>query len=132
MYLINNFDIWVFILCVPLRLKSLSINPNARSIVLRTMSLAKLGVLPLKKLLYSYLIVNVFLYLLYALGVCSLSKSDLSSINFAFNRFFMKLFSTNNIKTVKSIQLYLSISLPSVVLGNRSAKFELSFGLFAR
>ena len=40
----------------------LSISPNARSIVLRTVSLAKLGVLPLKKLLYSYLIVNVFLY----------------------------------------------------------------------
>jgi len=57
-----NFDIWVFILCVPLGLKSLSISPNARSIVLRTVSLAKLGVLPLKKLLYSYLIVNVFLY----------------------------------------------------------------------
>jgi len=65
--------------------------------------------------------------LLYALEACSLSKSDLSSIDFAFNRFFMKLFSTNNIETVKSIQLYLG-----VVLGNRSVKFELSFGLFAR
>jgi len=30
--------------------------------MLRTMSLAKSGVLPLKKLLYSYLIVNVLLY----------------------------------------------------------------------
>ena len=69
---------------------------------------------------------------LYALEACSLSKSDLSSMDFAFNRFFMKLFSTNNIETVKSIQLYLGISLPSVVLGNRSVKFELSFGLFAR
>ncbi len=69
--------------------------------------------------------------LLYGLEACSLSKSDLSSIDFAFNRFFMKLFRTNNIETVKSIQLYLGISLPSVVLGNRSGKFELSFGLFA-
>ena len=69
---------------------------------------------------------------LYALEACSLSKSDLSSMDFAFNRFFMKLFSTNNIETVKSIQLYLGISLSSVVLGNRSVKFELSFGLFAR
>ena len=55
-----------------------------------------------------------------------------SSVDFAFNRFFKKLFSTNDIETVKSIQLYLGISLPNVVLGNRSVKFELSFGLFAR
>jgi len=70
--------------------------------------------------------------LLYALEACSLSKSDLCSIDFAFNRFFMKLFRTNNIEIVKNIQSYLGISLPSVVLGNRSVKFELSFGLFAR
>jgi len=61
-----------------------------------------------------------------------ISKSDLSSIDFAFNRFFMKLFNTNNTEIVKSIQLCLGISLPSVVLGNRSVKFELSFRLFAR
>jgi len=44
------------------RFKISLINPNARSIVLRTVSLVKLGVLPLKKLLYSYLILNVFLF----------------------------------------------------------------------
>ena len=38
--------------------------------------------------------------LLYALEACSLSKSDLGSIDFALIRFFMKLFSTNNIETV--------------------------------
>jgi len=70
--------------------------------------------------------------LLYGLEACSLSKSDLSSIDFTFNKFFMKLFSTNNIETVKSIQLCLGISLPSAVLGIRSVKFEQSFGLFAR
>jgi len=70
--------------------------------------------------------------LLYGLEACSLSKSDLSSIDFAFSRFFMKLFSTNKFETVKSIQLCLGISLPSVVLGNRSVKFELSFALFVR
>jgi len=70
--------------------------------------------------------------LLYGLEACSLSKSDLSSIDFAYNMFFMKLFSTNNIETVKSIQLCSGIFLPSVVLGNRSVKFEQSFELFAR
>ena len=52
--------------------------------------------------------------LLYALEACSLSESDLSSIDFAFNRFFMKLFSTNNTETVKSIQLYLGIFCPAL------------------
>jgi len=55
-----------------------------------------------------------FPVLLYALEACSLSESDLSSIDFAFNRFFMKLFSTNNTETVKSIQLYLGIFCPAL------------------
>jgi len=45
--------------------------------------------------------------LLYGLEACSLNKSDLSSIDFAFNRFFMKLFRTNNIETVKVCQFFL-------------------------
>jgi len=44
--------------------------------------------------------------LLYGLEACSLSESDLSSIDFAFNRFFMKLFRTNNIETVKVCQFF--------------------------
>ena len=55
----------------------------------------------------------------YVLEACLLSKSDLCSIDFAFNRFFMKLFRT--IETVKVSQSYFSINLPSVVLQNRLA-----------
>ena len=44
--------------------------------------------------------------LLDGLEPCSLRKSDLSSIDFAFNRFFMKLFRTNNIETVKVCQFF--------------------------
>jgi len=124
-----NFDIWVSILCVLFGSKSLLINPNARSIVLRTVSLVKLASEEVTVQLFNNKCVPV---LLYALEACSLSKSDLSSIDFAFNRFFMKLFRTNNIEIVKSIQSYLGISLPSVVLSNRSLKFKLRFGLFAR
>ena len=43
-----------------------------------------------------------------------------SSIDFAFNRFFMKLFRTNNIETVKVCQFFFGISLPSVVLRSRT------------
>ena len=62
--------------------------------------------------------------LLYGLEACSLSKSDLSSIDFAFKRFFMKLFRTNNIETVKGCQFFFVICLPSVVLHSRTDKFE--------
>ena len=44
---------------------------------------------------------------------CALTKSELSSLDFIVNRFFMKLFKTNNIDVVKSCQLYFGFSLPS-------------------
>ena len=85
----------VHILYDLLGLKSLSISLNARSIVLRIVFLATLGVLPRKKLLYKLLFNSRFKcvpVLLYGLEACSLSKSDLSSIDFAFNRFFFFFF----------------------------------------
>jgi len=69
--------------------------------------------------------------LLYGPEACSLSKSDLCSIDFALNRFFMKLFRTNNIETVKVCQFFFGISLPSVVLRSRTDKFEQKFSLCA-
>ena len=38
--------------------------------------------------------------LLYGLEACPLQKSDISSLDFVVNRFFMKLFQTNNIDVV--------------------------------
>lgn len=51
--------------------------------------------------------------LLYGFDACALTKSELSSLDFIVNRFFMKLFKTNNIDVVKSCQLYFGFSLPS-------------------
>jgi len=102
--------------------------------VLRIASLAKLDVLPRKKSRYSSLIVNVSPVLLYGLEACPINKSDLSSIDFVFNKYFMKLFRTSNIETVKAAQFYIGISLfifyigisllGCVVLCNRIEKFE--------
>ena len=50
--------------------------------------------------------------LLYGFDACALNKSELSSLDFIVNRFFMKLFKTNNIDVVKSCQLS-GFSLPS-------------------
>ena len=45
--------------------------------------------------------------LLYGLEACPIVKSELSSLDFVINRFFMKMFRTNNIETVRNCQPYL-------------------------
>ena len=62
--------------------------------------------------------------LLYGLVACPLTKSDLSAIDFVVNRFFMKLFRTNNIETVKSCQYYFNFQLPSLLWSKRVKKFD--------
>ena len=53
--------------------------------------------------------------LLYGLEVCPLNVSDMRSLDFVINRFFVKLFNTNVIDTVKLCQDYFGFDLPSVM-----------------
>ena len=68
--------------------------------------------------------------LLYGLEANPLTKADLQSLDSVINRFFMKLFVTKNIETVKQCQDYFGFSLPSVLWANHVAKFELNFERF--
>ena len=52
-----------------------------------------------------------------------MNKSQISSIDFVINRFFMKLFNTNNIEIVKCCQQEFGFSLPSVTLAHRTENF---------
>ena len=61
--------------------------------------------------------------LLYGLEVLQLNKSLISSIDFVINRFFMKMFNTNNIEIVKCCQQEFCFSLPSVTLARRTEFF---------
>ena len=54
--------------------------------------------------------------LLYGLEVCPMKISDLRSLDFVINRFFMKLFKTNAVDTVKVCQEYFNFELPSVLI----------------
>jgi len=65
--------------------------------------------------------------LLYGFEACPLKKSDLNSLDFAMNRFFMKLLRTGNINIVKSCQSYFSFNLPSVLLMKRARKFDIKY-----
>jgi len=65
--------------------------------------------------------------LLYGLEACPLVKSDLSSLDFVINRFFMKLLKTNNIDVVKTCQQFFNFVMPSTIWTKRSASFERKF-----
>jgi len=57
-----------------------------------------------------------------------LTKSDLQLLDFVINRFFVKLFTTKSIETVKYCQEDFDFSLPSVLWTKRV--FEVSFECF--
>jgi len=63
--------------------------------------------------------------LLCGLETCALNKSQIASLDFVVNRFFMKVFNTNNIETVKACQEFFSFELlASDQLAKRVVKFE--------
>jgi len=66
----------------------------------------------------------------YSLEACPLTKSDLSAMDFVVHRFFMKLFRTNNIETVKSCQYYFNFQPPSLLWSKRVKKFDNKYDLF--
>jgi len=54
--------------------------------------------------------------LLYGLEACPLTKSDIRSLDFIMNRFFMTLFKTTDMNTVKECQVYFSVPLPTFLI----------------
>ena len=61
--------------------------------------------------------------LLYGLEACPVATSDLRSLDFVINRFFMKLFLTSDINVVKDCQEYFCVSLPSCLIEKRTERF---------
>jgi len=68
-----------------------------------------------------------FPVLAYGLEACPLLKSDLSSLDFVLNRFFIKLFRTNSIDIVKQCQCHFVFPLPSDIWAKRVQKFDAKF-----
>ena len=65
--------------------------------------------------------------LLYGLEACPLRSSDNNSLDFVVNRFFMKLFKTNNIETVTYCRMQFNFDLPSTILKKRSDVFAIKY-----
>ena len=65
--------------------------------------------------------------LLYGLESCQLSNADLRSLDFTFNRLFMKLFKTKSIDVVNTCQSFTGSEVPSRILKRKADKFILRF-----
>ena len=65
--------------------------------------------------------------LLYGLEACPLAKSELSSLDFVVNRFFMMMFRTSNIEIVRNCQSYFGFKLPSELWSIRVEKFDVKY-----
>jgi len=61
------------------------------------------------------------------LEACPMRNSDINSLDFAVNRFFMKLFRTGDINIVKSCQSFLSFNLSSMLNKNRAEKLDMKY-----
>ena len=61
--------------------------------------------------------------LIYGLEVFAINSSDLKSLDFTVNRFFMKLFRTSNINIITDCQLMFNFVLPSAQIAIRTHKF---------
>jgi len=60
-----------------------------------------------------------YLVIYYGLEACSIRKTGLDSLDFVVNRFFMKLFHTNNIDTVKECQMFFCFEMPSTLYSSQ-------------
>ena len=56
--------------------------------------------------------------LIYGMGVCPLTKSDLRALDFVVDRFFMKLFQTSNMEVIRHAQCMFNFTLPSLLIKN--------------
>ena len=55
---------------------------------------------------------------------CPLRKSDINSLNFVVNRFFIKLFRTTNIDIVNYCRAEFNFELPGTVIEQRTSQFR--------
>ena len=65
--------------------------------------------------------------LLYGLECCNLRSADLHSLEFTYNRLFMKLFRTKSIDVVKDCQYFFGAVLKSVLVLRKADKLALRY-----
>ena len=82
----------------------------------------KIGRIASEEVILQLLYSNVCLFC-YMVIACPLNISDFRSLDFVIDRFFMKLFKTNNINTVRFCQIQFGYQLPSIIIQSRNDSF---------
>jgi len=65
--------------------------------------------------------------LIYDLECFALTKKDLRSLDFAVNRFLMKIFQSNNSEIIAECRRYFQFNLPSELIEKKKTKFERNY-----
>jgi len=65
--------------------------------------------------------------LIYGLECFALTKSDLRFLDFAVNRFLMKIFRSNNSEVIAECRRYFQFNLPSELIEKKEIKFERNY-----
>ena len=76
--------------------------------------MGKIGRFASEEVLLQLLQTKCIPILLYGLEALKLNKSDISSLDFTVNRFFMKLFKTTNIDIITECREMFGFALPSI------------------
>ena len=83
----------------------------------------KLGMFASEEVILQFVESKCLPILMYGTEACCLKKSDLTSLDFAVNRFLMKLFKANNMSIIDDCRMYFNFKLPSALLVTRKASF---------
>jgi len=98
--------------------------------------LGKVGRIASEEVILQLIISKCIPVLLYGLEPCPLMKSELSSLDFVINRFFMKMFNTNDMHIVRNCQMYFNFDMPSTLWAKRvrtlNVKFSASNNMFCK
>ena len=87
----------------------------------------KIGRIASEEVVQQLIISKCIPIILYGLEACPLTKSDLQSMDFLINRFFMKLLKISNTGDVKYCQDCFSFVMPSELRKNRVKKIDIKY-----
>ena len=98
-------------------------------IALRMLFFGKVGRIASEEVILQKLLIisKCIPVLLYGLEACPLVKSELSSLDFVINRFFMKMLNTNDMHIVRNCQMYFNFDMPSTLWAKRVRTFNVKF-----
>ena len=129
---LNYLGLMNFVFWVHTFLKLIALNvlfTNVKSLFFRSANaiFGKVGRIASENVVIHLIYSKCLPVLLYGLECFMLSKSQLNSLDFSFNRFLFKLFKTADINVVNFCRDMFNVKLPSELLALRRKRFTLKY-----